>query len=102
MLPKLAAVGFDAIEALTPRPGGDMPVTEMREAAKNDRVILWGGVPGILFAPPYTWSDMEKHVETVLETWKGTRFVLGVADQVPPDGEVEFCRKIARMVRENG
>ncbi|HDY86720.1 MAG TPA: hypothetical protein ENH82_01230, partial [bacterium] len=98
LLPKLASVGFDAIEALTPKPGGDMPVESMRAAAQNDSVILWGGVPGILFAPPYRWNDMEKHIYKVLESWSGTRFILGVADQVPPDGNIQFCSKISELI----
>jgi len=98
LLPKLAAAGFDAIEALTPEPGGDLPVEMMREIAQNNRVILWGGIPGILFAPPYTWKDMRAHVHRVLDTWKGTPFILGVADQVPPDGDIDFCRRIADLI----
>jgi len=85
LLPRLVQVGFDAIEALTPQPGGDLPIEKMREIANNDTVILWGAVPGILFAPPYCWEDVKKHVEKVLECWTGTPFILGVADQVPPD-----------------
>ena len=100
LLPKLASAGFDAVEALTPKPGGDLDSGEMRAIAGNDSVILWGGVPGIMFAPPYTWNDMEKRVIKTLEAWKGTRFVLGVADQVPPDGDLEFCSRIAEIVEE--
>lgn len=100
LLPKLASVGFDAIEALTPQPGGDLPVGKMREAADNDAVILWGGVPGILFAPPYTWTDMEKHINSVFEALSGTRFILGVADQVPPDGDIQFCPKISDLINK--
>lgn len=99
LLPKLARVGFDAVEALTPYPGGELPIERMRTAANDDRVILWGGVPGILFAPPYTWEDMQRYVEHVLECWAGTRFILGVADQVPPDGNIEFCRNISKLIR---
>ena len=99
LLPKLARVGFDAVEALTPYPGGDLPIEEMRTVANDDKVILWGGVPGILFAPPYTWEDMQRHVERVLECWAGTRFVLGVADQVPPDGNIEFCKNISKLIQ---
>ncbi len=98
LLPKLAAAGFDAIESLTPKPAGDVDVKEMRALAGDERVILWGGVPGIMFAPPYAWPDMERHVRAVLEAWRGTPFVLGVADQVPPDGDIEFCRRIAAML----
>jgi len=102
LLPKLAAAGFDAVEALTPQPVGDLDVGEMRTVAGNDSVILWGGVPGIMFAPPYTWDDMEKHVVKTLGAWKGSRFILGVADQVPPDGDIGFCPRIAELVENFG
>lgn len=98
LLPKLVAAGFDAIEALTPKPAGDLEVREIRALADNERVILWGGVPGAMFAAPYTWADMERQVRAVLAAWRDRPFVLGVADQVPPDGNIEFCRRIAEML----
>jgi hypothetical protein len=98
LLGRLATAGFDAVEALTPQPAGDLTPRQMREAAGDERLILWGGVPGVMFAPPYRWADMERHVEALLQAWQGQRFVLGVADQVPPDGDVSFCRRIAEML----
>jgi Uroporphyrinogen decarboxylase (URO-D) len=100
LLPKLAAVGFDAIEALTPFPAGDLRVEEMRAAAGNDAVVLWGGVPGVMFSPPFTWQDMEGHVRRLLDAWRGERFIVGVADQVPPDGNIDYCRRIAELIRD--
>lgn len=99
LLPKVAASGFDAVEALTPQPVGDVGLQEMRAVAGRLDLVLWGGVPGAMFAPPFTWRDMEAHVEKLLEHWTGTPFVVGVADQVPPNGDIEFVRRIAEMVR---
>ena len=101
LLPKLAAIGFDAVEALTPQPAGDVEIEDLRAVAADDRVILWGGVPGVMFAPPFEWRDMEAHVQRLLDAWRGTRFVVGVADQVPPDGDIDFCRRIAEMIRRS-
>lgn len=100
LLPQLPPVGFDAVEALTPAPGGDAELSELRSLAGDERVILWGGVPGILFAPPFTWAQMQAHVERLLEVWAGQRFVIGVADQVPPDGDIRFCRQIADLLAQ--
>jgi hypothetical protein len=97
LLPKLAQAGFDAIEALTPMPAGDLDVEEMRQVADDPKVILWGGVPGVMFAPPYTWQEMERHVRRTLACWTGTPFVLGVADQVPPDGDISLVAKISNL-----
>ena len=100
LLPKLIRSGFDAIEALTPKPGGDLDVEEIRNLADGSSAILWGGVPGIMFSPPYTWQQMESHVRRLIDCWRGRPFILGVADQVPPDGDIQFCRRIAEMIRE--
>ena len=97
LLPKLAENGFDAVEALTPRPAGDITVEETAELTGNNDVILWGGVPGAMFAGSCKWPDMRKHVSNTIRTWQNRRFVLGVADQVPPDGDIEFCRSIADL-----
>ena len=93
-------MGFDAVEAITPAPVGDVAVEETRSVSGSDRLILWGGVPGAMFAPPFTWSDMEAHVAGVLEHWGRGPFVLGVADQVPPNGDIDFCRQIGEMVAD--
>lgn len=98
LLPKLAHVGFDAVEALTPKPVGDVGLEEMRLVAADDNVVLWGGVPGAMFAPPYAWPAMRAHVEKLLASWQGQPFIVGVADQVPPNGDIEFVRQIGRLV----
>lgn len=98
LLPRLAAIGFDAIEAVTPAPCGDVTVEEMRAVTGSDAVILWGGIPGAMFAPPFGWPEVRDHLERLLEAWRGTRFVVGVADQVPPNGDLEIVRRIAEVI----
>ena len=102
LLPKLVESGLDAVEALTPQPVGDLSPQQMIDAAESDTLILWGGVPGALFAPPHTWDTMQKHLGNLLACWGDRPFVLGVADQVPPDGDIEFCRRIAELVGGRG
>jgi hypothetical protein len=98
LLPKLAHAGFDAVEALTPSPAGDLDACDMRRVAGSSRLILWGGVPGVMFAPPFTWKDMHAYIERLLACWRGQPFILGVADQVPPDGDIRFCQKISELI----
>ena len=98
LLSKLVEVGFDAVEALTPLPAGDLSLDEIQRVAGSDKVILWGGVPGAMFAGPYRWSDMEEHVQKLLDCWGERPFVVGVADQVPPDGDISFCPRIAEIL----
>jgi hypothetical protein len=98
LLPMLVQTGFDSIESLTPKPAGDLDLAEINHLAGSDQVILWGGVPGVLFAPPYTWEDMKSHVTQVIRTWGHRPFILGVADQVPPDGDITFVPRIADLL----
>ena len=99
LLPKLIRSGFDAVEAITPKPAGDLELEQIDELAGDAPVIPWGGVPGVLFAPPFTWEEVAAHVRRVLDCWGRRPFILGVADQVPPDGRIEFCRKISQLVQ---
>ncbi|NQU38971.1 MAG: hypothetical protein HQ523_03375 [Lentisphaerae bacterium] len=99
LLPKLIDAGFDAVEALTPAPVGDMSLKEIESMAKDSATILWGGMPGALFAAPWTWSDVEAHLEAFRHTWGTRPAILGVADQVPPDGDIEFIRRIGASLR---
>jgi hypothetical protein len=51
-----------------------------------------------MFAPPYTWTDMKRHVEKLLDAWRGTPFVVGVGDQVPPNGDITMVKRISDMI----
>jgi len=102
LLPKLATAGFDAVEALTPQPAGDLTAAEMRRIAGRPDLILWGGMPGAMFPAPTAWSGMRQHLDRLLAAWNGQPFIVGVADQVPPDGNIDFCRLIAEHLADMG
>jgi hypothetical protein len=102
ILHRLVSVGIDAIEALTPYPGGDLTVDRLRDEAGSDEVLLWGGVPGIMFSPAFPREDFRSHVHHVMDCWRGTPFILGVADQVPADGDIERVKDIRNWITEYG
>lgn len=99
LLARFAETGFDAVEALTPSPFGDVSVAEMRKSCGSDKLTLWGGVPGAMFSG-HSWEELENHVKHLLECWRGTPHVVGVADQVPPNGNIDYCRRITEMIQE--
>jgi uroporphyrinogen-III decarboxylase len=102
VLDKVAATGIDCIDALTPAPVGDVALDEIRGIAGDDILIL-GGLPGAMFAPPFTRDDLKKHVLDIIRLHKGTgRFMLGVADQVPPDGDITLIKMVSELVEEFG
>jgi hypothetical protein len=94
----LGPVGFDVIEAVTPAPVGDIPLEELRRAA-GPGVVLWGGLPGALFSPCYSDEQFESHLQAAVRCFRNDgRCVLGVADQVPPDGLLERVRRVREVV----
>jgi len=102
VLDKIASTGIDCVDALTPKPVGDISLKDIRNVAGPDIIIL-GGIPGAMFAPPFTAADMEKHVKEIIRLHKNSgKFMLGVADQVPPDGDIKLVNLVSDLVEEYG
>jgi hypothetical protein len=80
-----AGVGFTVLEALTPYPVGDMKFEDIKEFV-GSKSIMWGGIPGSYFTDCVSDSEFEEFVKYLLSIMvREPRYVLGVADQVPPD-----------------
>lgn len=102
LIRQVAETGFDVIEAVTPFPSGDLTMQEVAGIVP-DSTIIWGGVPGIMFTPSVTDEEFVEHVKDVLSIMKKhPRFVLGVADQVPPDGMIERIAKVSEICDRYG
>jgi hypothetical protein len=102
LIAEVAATGFDVIEAATPAPVGDLNFAEMRSRV-GERTILWGGVPGVYFTNLVDDDEFDRLVIDVLTTMRTTpRYVLGVADQVPPDGLRCRVARVAELVDRYG
>lgn len=98
-----ASTGFTVLEALTPRPAGDMDFSEIAPLIDNPNTIIWGGIPGVCFTNHVSEEEFERHVIEILEIMRREpRYVLGVADQVPPDGLESRIRKVAQLVDQYG
>ncbi|NOZ57930.1 MAG: hypothetical protein GXO73_14215 [Calditrichaeota bacterium] len=95
LLPYLGTVGFDAIEAATPLPQGDVTLEELKEALGD--TILMDGIPALLFLPSTPEDELLAFAEKVLDMF-APRLILGISDELPPGGEIERVRKIADLV----
>ena len=97
LLRQVCGAGFTFLEAMTPAPVGDLEVE--RWAEWSGSAVLWGGLPGVYFTDKVPDAEFERHVRAVLAVMTSRpRYVLGVADQVPPDGLEERVRRVAEMV----
>jgi Uroporphyrinogen decarboxylase (URO-D) len=102
IMPLLVKTGLDFIESITPKPCGDVAVEDLRDLAGPD-IILFGGMPGAMFAPPFTADDIRRQVELIHEHhWESGKFILGAADQIPPNGSMELVRYVGELCEELG
>ncbi|MGB9677597.1 MAG: hypothetical protein ACPLZ9_03170 [Candidatus Ratteibacteria bacterium] len=101
-LPLLIEAGFDFIEAVTPAPFGDMPIEEILKISEG-KIIIWGGIPGALFSPLYSEEYFENYIKNLILFVKGRKnFILGVADQVPPDASFKRICKVREILEKYG
>ena len=91
LLPYLADLPFDGLEALTPKPQGDVTLEEMAEAM-GDKILL-DGIPAILFLRHYPREVLETCVERVVELFH-PRLVLGISDELPEGGDAESFERL--------
>ena len=102
LLKEISKINFSVIEAMTPKPAGDLSLDEIDDYVTSDSVI-WGGIPGVLFTPSCSDEDFEEFVIKVIRKMT-TRpgYVLGIADQIPPDGIIERVKKVTELVEKYG
>ena len=71
---------------------------KIREAAGPD-IILWGGLPGVYFSHLYPEEILRQMALDVIEHHlQEHKFIMGVSDQVPPDGEIKRAKMITDLV----
>ena len=99
ILDKIAQVGFDAAEAITPAPVGDVDPADLRALAGRDDFVLWGMVPGVMFHRDWSESRFIDYVRRVLDVCQGP-MILGSADQVPPGSDLSRIRIVADILSE--
>lgn len=91
LLPYLAGLPFDGLEALTPEPQGDVTLEEMAEAM-GDKILL-DGIPAILFLRHYPREALAACVERIVALFH-PRLVLGISDELPEGGDVESFNRL--------
>jgi hypothetical protein len=103
LLRQVTEIGFSFIEAMTPAPVGDVAVKDWNRFRDGSKTIYWGGIPGSYFTPLVNDEEFDRHVKEVLSLMRRDgRMVLGVADQVPPDGLERRIRRVSQLVEEFG
>lgn len=102
LIPLFAETHLDIAEAITPAPQTRVSMREFR-MGMGEHVTLWGGIPSILFEPGYTDEEFRGYVENLFrEMAPGTRFIVGMGDNLPFDGEINRVGIVAELIEEYG
>lgn len=103
LIPRLMKAGLDGIESLTPKPVGDLTMEEISELLRPYDGVFWGGLPGAMFAPPFTWDDLKAMIDGLHRLYRcGQRMVVASADLVPPDANIEDVHRVAKYLAQLG
>jgi hypothetical protein len=82
---------------------GDLKWEDLAGKVADSKSILWGGIPGVYFTASVSDEEFDSHIKYLLSIMiKEPRYVLGVADQVPPDGLEYRVRRVAELVDKYG
>jgi sugar phosphate isomerase/epimerase len=96
LLPYARDLGFDAIEAITPVPQGDVTLEEMKDALKDD-IFLIDGIAALLFDPLYPLERLAAQAQRLIELF-APKLILGISDEMPYPGDMERLAVIGDMV----
>jgi len=102
LLPLIPQTGLDVIEAVSPIPMGDCTMGEAYLALRP-RVAIQGGVPAVLVLRNSSAEELKNFIiQVIREVQPGDGFVLGMADNVPPDANFDLVKTIAPIVAQYG
>ncbi len=73
-----------------------MTIDEIK-AALGDKILL-DGIPAVYFLPMYPLEELIDCTRRLVELFH-PRLVLGISDEIPPDGDIERVRLIGELVQ---
>ena len=90
--------GLDGIEAITPKPQGDVELEEVKEALGDDMFLI-DGIPAVYFDEVFPLSVLEECTHKIIELF-APKLVLGISDEISSTGDIERIRVVGKIVDE--
>jgi len=87
--------GLDGIEAITPKPQGDVTLEEAK-AALGDMFLL-DGIPAVYFDHTYSEKTLLDSARKVIDLF-APNLILGISDEISSHGDIERVRLIGDLV----
>ncbi len=97
LLPLYPACGFDIAESVCPAPMTRCTLAELRRGF-GPHTTVWGGIPSVvLLDTEMDEAAFDRYLDAVMrESAQGSRLILGVSDNVPPDANLARLAEIGR------
>ena len=93
---QMKQAGLDGIEAITPKPQGDVTLEEVKEAL-GDQVDLVDGIAAILFDETYPLEMLKEQTEKVIDLFAG-HLILGISDEMSSTGNIDRIKYVGEIV----
>lgn len=87
--------GLDSLECVPPAPMGNITLEELHEAMGS--MVLFDGIPATHFLELVSRKELEDFAMKVLRLFS-PRLVLGISDQLPPNGDIGKVRMVSEVV----
>ena len=79
------------------------PLAHVHLVGLGDEVAIWGGIPSILFEPKYSDEDFDAYIKNMFqEMAPGYRFIVGMGDNLPFDGDLNRVRRVVELIDRYG
>ncbi len=96
LLPYAKETGLDGIEAITPKPQGDVTLEEVKEALGDDMFLI-DGIAAVMFDEEYTEEALLQQTQKCIDLF-APKLVLGISDEISSTGDIERVRKVGELV----
>lgn len=89
--------GMDGIEAITPKPQGDVEMKEVKKFLGD--MFLVDGIPAVYFDKTYPEEVLVDCVHEILDLF-APNLILGISDEISSTGDIERIRLVGKIVDE--
>jgi hypothetical protein len=95
----LAESGLDVCESFTPHPFTPLKFEEAWHAWKKGP-LMWGGIPSYYLEERVGKEEFEAYIDHILDVTRDGPIILGVADAVMADNNIERLRRIVEKIED--
>lgn len=102
LVPSIREARFRIADAFTPPPVTSVDVREALESWE-DEVLVFGGIPSMMFAPAVSDAEFEAYVVGLLRSIRPSdHFVLGFGDMIAMEADFQRVKLMSRLYAEYG